>query len=218
MLISELSGKLLINSEQLWDSLETNREVRTSSSKISELDLISIVKSLRAKYKENLLIQLNSQEVAEIWINLDQNYLKCFIEIIFPILPSETQYELVSNWDYYRDNKRAGNTLNVLFFMGVLHRSEIREFFWKIQCPLLVLNYTRFRLEMEIKNNKIGAEYSQIMELLYLFSDFIERDYLRILKGDKVQRIWTNDWKSNNYQSRLNKDAELGKLLKILLI
>lgn len=135
-----------------------------------------------------------------------------FVEAVFPVLPNDTQYELVANWDFYGDSWKRGNDLNVFSFMWTLHRSDLREFFCKVQCPLLLLNYTKFRLENEIRNSKIGPELSQIMELLYLFSDFIDQDFIWVQNMKHIKHMWNQECLERTYQSRLSKEENFGML------
>ena len=78
-IISELSGRILLNSIQLWENSDIVSEIKGNSIKYYDLELISIVKAIRANYRSNLIIQLTSQEVAEIWRNLEINSLKSYI-------------------------------------------------------------------------------------------------------------------------------------------
>ena len=61
----------------------------------------------------------------------------------------------------------------------------------------MLLNYIKYRLEFEIQSWLINPKLSQLLELLYLFNDFIIRDYPRIGLGEEVQKIWSIDWASN---------------------
>ena len=73
----------------------------------------------------------------------------------------------------------------------------------------MLLYYIRDRLEYEIQSGLSNPSQSQILELLYLFNDFIIRDYPRIGVGEEIQKIWSIDWASNSSfrDKRREKDA-----------
>jgi len=113
------------------------------------------------------------------------------MELLFPFLVIETQLELVSKLKF-KDNLNnydQSSDHNVFDFIKHVKREEITSFMYKIQCPLLLLNFIKYRLEKEIKSDRRNSKLSYSLELLYLFENFLTEDYYPVVMGGKVQRI-----------------------------
>lgn len=85
--------------------------------------------------------------------SLDFNCHMAFIELLFPVLNLDTKYTLITKFKFkYNPSDPLGefSHLNVFEFMKGLQRHDIRGFMTKMQCPLLLLNFTQWKLDNEI--------------------------------------------------------------------
>ena len=85
---------------------------------------------------------------------------------------------------------------NVFEFLINIPRSEIRNSMVqssnKIRCPILLLGLMEYKLEKEIEKKKITHSKSYILELLYLFDDFMSKEY-RVIVLEEVSHICTKN-------------------------
>lgn len=211
---SELIGRIMValgHLKKYEDDKPFHRakELRPNQQLPFEFDILDILKVFRSKNKDNLIIKMDAAEVVTLCNVIGQYKVKKFLELLFPVLNTETQYDLVKNYDFMSSNDDpldedlSGNLFN---FILSIPRSEIREFMCKAYNPLLLLKYIKFKLEEESPENNRGREIepeeSFAMELLYLFNDFLVNDYAPVYIGDKVQRICSDDCVSSQYLRR----------------
>ena len=76
--------------------------------------------------------------------------------------------------------------------MNDLPRSQIRECN-SPRIPSLLLGFIEYRLEKEIKDNFFDRNRSYVIELLYLFHDFMLKEYKSVILDEDVSHICNKD-------------------------
>ena len=93
--IANVVGKLLLNLSQISENKYQSSTIDTNGSQSNILNLISCLKSLRAQFKDTFLIKLTFEEVESIYVSVNKNLFQELIELLFPVLHSRIQYEII---------------------------------------------------------------------------------------------------------------------------